>query len=244
MKRLMVYSHDTSGYGNIQRMLAICEHLIHSDPNLSVLVMSGSPMMHYFRIPKRLDYIKLPAFRRTVTENNPMNAHEGEEREIVQLRTDLILSALTHFKPDVFLVDRRPYGVKNELEEVLTCMNVRFPGTKQVLLLGDILDTPETTAEVWEMGRSHRAIRFFYDLVLLTGSPEMYDASEKYQFPAVISRKIRFCLDLCALAQVTQSIASVLHKDLGITMAKVNHDFVGHISMDGSNQRDAALVNT
>lgn len=210
MKRLMVYSHDTTGYGNIQRMLAISKHLIHSDPNLSVLVVSGSPMMEYFRIPKRLDYIKLPAFHHTISKTDLISQENKKEVGISQLRTDLILSAMTHFKPDVFLVDRRPYGVENELEGVLTCMNVRFPETKQVLLLGDILDTPEATAETWEMGRSHRAIRFFYDLVLLTGSPEMYDASREFRFPTAVSNKVRFCLDLGALVQITQFISSLL----------------------------------
>ena len=55
--RLMVYSHDSFGLGNIRRMLAICNYLLNAIPELSILVISGSPVMHSFRIPQRLDYI-------------------------------------------------------------------------------------------------------------------------------------------------------------------------------------------
>jgi len=63
MKRLLVYSHDTFGLGNIRRMLCICEYLLEALPTLSILLVSGSPMVHSFRIPRRLDYIKLPCLR-------------------------------------------------------------------------------------------------------------------------------------------------------------------------------------
>ena len=62
--RLMVYSHDSFGLGNIRRMLAICQHLLATIPELSVLIVSGSPMIHSFRLPQRLDYIKLPCLGR------------------------------------------------------------------------------------------------------------------------------------------------------------------------------------
>jgi predicted glycosyltransferase len=65
--RLLVYSHDTFGLGNIRRMLAICEHLLDAIPNLSILLLSGSPMLQGFRIPKNLDYIKLPCLNRGTT---------------------------------------------------------------------------------------------------------------------------------------------------------------------------------
>ena len=44
--RIMVYSHDTFGLGNLRRMLAICEQLLICWPKLSVLLVSGSPMIH------------------------------------------------------------------------------------------------------------------------------------------------------------------------------------------------------
>ncbi|MEO1133114.1 MAG: glycosyltransferase, partial [Cyanobacteria bacterium J06639_1] len=63
--KLMVYSHDTYGLGNLRRMLAICEHLLKTLPDLKILLISGAPMLHEFRLPDGLDYIKLPCLRRS-----------------------------------------------------------------------------------------------------------------------------------------------------------------------------------
>src|SRR5437016_3478713 len=67
--KLLVYSHDTFGLGNIRRMLAICEHLHSGIPGLSVLVLTGSPMLHSFRPIDGIDYVKLPCIRRDVEGN-------------------------------------------------------------------------------------------------------------------------------------------------------------------------------
>ncbi|HIE65274.1 MAG: hypothetical protein ABGX83_09440 [Nitrospira sp.] len=210
MKRLMVYSHDRSGYGNIQRMLNICESLIQSDPDLSVLVVSGSPLMQSFRIPQRLDYIKLPSLRLAEPCGGGFSVAGKKDQGNVHLQTDLMLSAVNHYRPDVFLVDKSPYGEANELKEVLDHIKVRLPETKPVLLLGDIVDSPETTSRIWEATLSHYAIRAFYDLVLLTGSPEMFEASCNYVFPGPVCGKVRFCLDLCAFSQITHYVSSML----------------------------------
>src|SRR5437868_13528546 len=65
LKRILVYSHDTFGLGNIKRMLEISKHLVAAYSNVSVLITSGSPMVNAFRIPPRIDYIKLPSLART-----------------------------------------------------------------------------------------------------------------------------------------------------------------------------------
>jgi Heparinase II/III N-terminus len=62
-RKIVVYSHDTFGLGNIRRMLVIAQSLVESDPNTSVLILSGSPMLHAFRIPPQIDYIKLPCLK-------------------------------------------------------------------------------------------------------------------------------------------------------------------------------------
>jgi len=46
VKRILVYSHDTFGLGNIKRMLEISKHLVAAYTNVSVLIISGSPIVH------------------------------------------------------------------------------------------------------------------------------------------------------------------------------------------------------
>jgi len=43
MRRLLVYSHDTFGSGDIRRTPAICEHLVEADVDLSIFLVTGSP---------------------------------------------------------------------------------------------------------------------------------------------------------------------------------------------------------
>ncbi|NKE73748.1 glycosyltransferase family protein [Candidatus Manganitrophus noduliformans] len=193
MKKLMVYSHDTFGLGNIRRMLSICQHLISSTPDLCILLISGSPMIQSFRLPPRLDYVKLPCLSRTEREGYSVKSLGTGLEEMMALRSDLILTAAANFKPDLFLVDKKPYGVKGELEEVFKYLELHSPETKNVLLLRDILDRPEATIPIWEKNGYYDAIRSFYDLVLLVGLPEIFDPRKEYRFPAEIAEKVRFC---------------------------------------------------
>ncbi len=242
MKRLMVYSHDNSGFENVQRMLAICERLVHSDPDLSVLVVSGSPMMQYFRIPQRLDYIKLPSLHQEMSESGFTSGRGEKKQRGTKLRTDLLISALDNYRPDLFLVDKMPFGLENELEEVLSYMRAHLPEIKQVLLLGDILDSAERTSDILEMTRSHQAIRSFYDLVLMTGSPDMFEVSREYSFPAPVSKKICFCMDLCGFAQITKSISGLLPVDQGIAIEEKHEAPVYEFAQNTSNRYSPTMV--
>jgi predicted glycosyltransferase len=61
---IVVYSHDTYGLGNMRRMLAITQELIDENGGVSVLMLSGSPMIHSFRLVSGMDYVKLPSLSR------------------------------------------------------------------------------------------------------------------------------------------------------------------------------------
>ena len=191
--RIMVYSHDTFGLGNIRRMLAICNYLIDSIPNLSILVVSGSPMLHSFRLPQGLDYIKLPCLNRSEGGELSVKYLGTTTAETLKLRADLILAAAVSFKPDLILVDKKPDGLKGELESILNCLQTYLTQTKLVLLLRDILDSPDTTIKEWQENSYYEAIEKFYDLILVVGTPDVFDIREEYQFPASVSQKVRFC---------------------------------------------------
>jgi len=193
MKRLMVYSHDTFGLGNIRRMLSICKHLIDTMPEISILVVSGSPMVHSFRIPQRLDYIKLPCLKRTEKEGYSVKYLGTDIDETMRLRSELILSAVANFRPDLLLVDKKPYGVKNELKGVMNYLKIHLPETKVVLLLRDILDSPAATMRIWEKNGYQEAIRKFYDLVLVAGTASVFDVRKEYHFGPLVSEKVGFC---------------------------------------------------
>jgi hypothetical protein len=49
IKRSLTYSHDTFGLGNIRRMLEVARHMVEPSDQVSILVATGTPMLHAFR---------------------------------------------------------------------------------------------------------------------------------------------------------------------------------------------------
>ncbi|MEM9923631.1 MAG: glycosyltransferase [Cyanobacteria bacterium P01_D01_bin.50] len=191
--RLMVYSHDAFGLGNIRRMLAICEHLLSEIPQLSILLLSGSPMLQGFRLPRGLDYIKLPCLNRGNTGEVAVKYLGMGVDETVKLRSELILSAAVNFQPNLFLVDKKPLGIKNELRDTVNYLHNKLPETKLVLLLRDILNTPEKTIPEWQKNNYSQVIDNFYQLLLVVGCQEIFDFCQEYKLPTTVADKVRFC---------------------------------------------------
>lgn len=191
--RLMVYSHDTFGLGNLRRMLAICEHLLSCWPELSVLLVSGSPMIHEFRLPKGLDYIKLPCLNRGVSGELTAKYLGTSIEETVGLRSQIIASAAIHFKPDLLLVDKKPTGLKGELTATLNYLQQHLPTSKRILLLRDILDTPQKTIHEWCRWGYYPTISTYYDQVLIVGTQSVFDLAREYRLPLPIAHKVRYC---------------------------------------------------
>ena len=193
MTRILVYSHDTYGLGNIRRMLAIATHLSRSVEDASVLIVSGSPMLQGFRIAPSIDYIKLPSVTRTAREGYATRSLGLDAEDTFDFRANLILAVVADFKPDVILVDKKPFGVENELEGAIHYAKANLPGTRIVLVLRDILDEPAATMRGWRAGHYTAAIERFYDLVLVLGSRAVFDPCREYQLPSSVCAMTRFC---------------------------------------------------
>lgn len=191
--KIMVYSHDAFGLGNIRRMLTICTHLLKSISNLSILVVSGSPMLQSFRLPQGLDYIKLPCINRGESGEMAVKYLNADIESTLQLRSELILAAAKNYQPDLILVDKKPYGIKGELTATIDYLKKSLPETKLVLLLRDILDAPEKTTREWQKEGYYQAVESLYDRVLVAGMPEIFNLCVEYQFPDAITKKVDFC---------------------------------------------------
>jgi predicted glycosyltransferase len=191
--KIMVYSHDAFGLGNIRRMLAICEHLLRSIPALSILVVSGSPALHSLRLPPGLDYIKLPCIGRDQAGELSVRYLHTDMNSMVKLRSDLILTATENFQPDLLLVDKKPDGIEGELKATLSYLKSSLPRTKLVLLLRDILDRPSSTIAQWNRHRYYELIDRLYDQVWVVGTAEIFDVSQEYCFPLSVQEKVKFC---------------------------------------------------
>ena len=46
--RILIYSHDTFGLGHLRRCRTIAHHLVEQNKQLTVLILSGSPIIGSF----------------------------------------------------------------------------------------------------------------------------------------------------------------------------------------------------
>ena len=190
---MLIYSHDTFGLGNIRRILALCKHLQESCPDISMLIVSGSPMLHSFRIPEEMDYIKLPCLKRSEAGDLKVRTLDMELTDAVKLRSEIIHAAVENFKPDVLLVDKKPAGLAGELIASLRYLKVYSPAARILLVLRDILDRPEITINNWRRQAFYETIELYYDRVLIFGDSRIFDAVKEYQIPGMIQNRVSFC---------------------------------------------------
>ena len=190
MTRILIYSHDTFGLGNIRRMVRIAEELVARHGNASVLLVTGSPMLHAFRLPPRIDYVKLPCLARDTDGAYGVKHLDMAFDDAVRMRASLTLSAASDFSPDIVLVDKKPLGVAGELAPTLELFSRRATPPAIHLLLRDILDTPRATRAIWEAQGYHAAIARFYDSVIVVGDRTIFDMAHAYGFPPSTTNKL------------------------------------------------------
>src|SRR3546814_15497866 len=59
-KRVLIYSHDSFGLGHLRRCREIAHTLADAHKSLSVLILSGSPIIGSFDFRARVDFVRVP----------------------------------------------------------------------------------------------------------------------------------------------------------------------------------------
>lgn len=193
MRKLLFYSHDSYGLGNIRRMVAIANYLVSRHQDLYILLITGSPMLHAFRTHPQIDYIKLPCLQRDQSGVYSAKLSCLNTQNVVNMRADIIQRVVASFAPDLILIDKKPEGLSGELKQTLFLANSLSPTPKCVLLLRDILDTPENTQRIWKKNHYYQLIEHYYDQVLVVGEQRIFDVTEQYNFPDALIKKTTFC---------------------------------------------------
>ncbi|HEY2962027.1 MAG TPA: glycosyltransferase [Pyrinomonadaceae bacterium] len=191
--RILLYSHDTFGLGNIRRTLLLAQELIDQYPKAAVLLITGSQMIHSFRIPEGVDYIKLPCLDRIDAERYESRFLLECSEAVKRTRSAIIERTVLGFAPDLMIVDKRPAGVDGELSDTLAALHACNSRTRLVLGMRDILDEPRKTCDVLRKNQSFEIIREYYDEVWIYGSPSIFDTVVEYEFPEDIARITHYC---------------------------------------------------
>lgn len=192
-KKILFYSHDTFGLGHINRILAIGNYLSRHREGVSVLLVSGSGIIHGIRIPRGIDYIKLPSVTKTGDESYRSKYLSLSLKETLKLRETILLDTAVSFKPDIFVVDNVPLGLKKEAQPTLEALRKSRPACRIVLSMRDILDDPAKIRRNWNENGIYGVLNSYFDAVLVFGLRDLYDVTKEYDVPEPASSKFLFC---------------------------------------------------
>jgi predicted glycosyltransferase len=172
-KRVLIYSHDSFGLGHLRRCRTIAHSLVEADQDLSVLILSGSPIIGSFDFRTRVDFVRIPGVIKLRNgEYTSLNLHMHIE-ETLRLRASIITHTAEAFEPDVVIVDKEPLGLRGEAEDTLELMRQR--GVPVVLGLRDVMDEPAQLAPEWSRKNVVPALARYYDDIWIYGLPEICD---------------------------------------------------------------------
>lgn len=188
--KILMYSHDTYGLGHIRRSLAIARSLRKSPAN--ILILTGSHLVGRFNIAKRVDFVRIPGMIKVTNEQYLPLSMRLDAAEVLEIRKNLILATAMAFKPDFFIVDKAPLGLKREVVDTLQWLKQHSPGCTSILGLRDIMDSASTTIEDWSGKDIYDAMNDLYDEIWVYGCREFYDTVIEYRIPPWVASKVHF----------------------------------------------------
>ena len=188
--RILIYSHDTFGLGHLRRCRAIAHALVGRHKNMSVLILSGSPIIGSFDFRTRVDFVRVPGVIKLRNgEYTPLNLHMDIEQTI-ELRASIIRHTADIFDPDIFIVDKEPLGLRGEVGRTLEMLKER--GTPLVLGLCDVMDEPALLEPEWQRKNVLPALEDLYDDIWVYGLPQVCDPLADISLPSSVREKMVF----------------------------------------------------
>ncbi len=185
--RVLIYSHDSFGLGHLRRCRAIANALVEHHPDMSVLILSGSPIIGNFDFRTRVDFVRIPGVIKLSNGEYTSLSLKLNIEHTLAMRASIIQHTADVFDPDIFLVDKEPLGLRGEVGDTLTMLKNR--GTPLVLGLRDVMDEPALLAPEWERKNVLPALRDLYDEIWVYGLPQICNPLEDISLPPSVLRK-------------------------------------------------------
>ena len=187
---IALYSHDSVGLGHARRNRALAHALAEQLPALTGtavrgLLIAGHPDAGRDPLPEGWDWLILPGLTRGREGWTPRRLGLGAE-ELRDLRGAVLTTALGALDPDLFIVDRHPFGIDGELFPALQLLRGR--GTRVVLGLREVLDTPRVAAAEWGAIGGAEHVAGMLDAIWVYGDHRVYDPRSTGELPGPLAR--------------------------------------------------------
>ena len=188
--RVLIYSHDSFGLGHLRRCRTIAHALVEKYKSLSVLIISGSPIIGSFDFRARVDFVRIPGVIKLHSGEYTSLALHIDLQQTLALREAIILSTAISFRPDIFLVDKEPTGLQGEVIETLHQLKQR--GCVNILGLRDVMDDPQALREEWDRKNVVPVIEQSYHRIWVYGPKEMGNPISAIDLSDTALEKIRY----------------------------------------------------
>ncbi|WP_315981197.1 hypothetical protein [Aliamphritea spongicola] len=169
--RLLIYSHDSFGLGHLRRCRALAHALVDQYKGLSILILTGSPIIGRFDFKARVDFVRIPGVIKLHNGDYTSLGLHIDLADTMALRESIILHTAKTFAPDIFLVDKEPSGLKGEVKSTLEML--KDTNTQCVLGLRDVMDDPELLEVEWQKKQVWPVLEDLYDEIWVYGPQRM-----------------------------------------------------------------------
>ena len=186
--RVLIYSHDSFGLGHLRRCRAIAHELVGRFKGISVLILSGSPVIGSFEFRARVDFVRIPGVIKLKDGSYTSLGLHIDLDQTMAMREAIIRQTAKVFNPDLFLVDKEPLGLEGEVNKTLKML--RDGGTRTVLGLRDVMDDPEALRIEWSRKAVQPALQELYDEIWIYGLEEFYHPLQGLDLLPEIHREI------------------------------------------------------
>lgn len=188
--RILIYSHDSFGLGHLRRCRSIAHSLVGRYKGVSILILSGSPIIGSFDFKARVDFVRIPGIIKLKDgDYTSLGLHIDTEETLV-MRESIIYHTAKTFKPDIFIVDKEPTGLKGEV--VSTLKMLQKTGTLNILGLRDVMDDSVLLKQEWLRKNVHTVLENLYDEIWVYGPPQMGNPIDGLNMPQCVMDKIQF----------------------------------------------------
>jgi predicted glycosyltransferase len=188
--RILIYSHDSFGLGHLRRCRSIAHSLVARFKGVSVLILSGSPIIGSFDFKARVDFVRIPGvIKLRGGEYTSLGLHIDLEQTL-SMRESIIYHTAASFKPDIFIVDKEPTGLQGEV--VSTLKMLRDRGTVNVLGLRDVMDEASALKAEWERKGVLPVLEALYHEIWIYGLRQMNNPVASVGLSQSVQNKITF----------------------------------------------------
>lgn len=188
--RVLIYSHDTFGLGHLRRCRTIAHSLVAGRDDVSVLILSGSPIIGSFEFRTRVDFVRIPGvIKLSNGEYTALNLSIGIDQTLA-MRASIIRHTAEIFDPDLLLVDKEPLGLRGEVYETLAMLSHR--GARLVLGLRDVMDDPDLLRAEWDRKNCGPALETLYDDIWVYGLPQICNPLDGLDLPRAVYDKMTY----------------------------------------------------